>query len=335
MTILPQVRQAPWYPGQFGVSGSDVQRGLRWESAGIVLYVDENHPGATAVGDGTNPEAPLTTIATAITNLIAFATATADSLEGSVIVVAAESTIAETVIIPPTAPANCTLLGAGSSRNAPTWTAATAAGTALTMRQEGWVVEGFQFDAGAGGTAITMQWVPASGYVANRCVIRNNHFNGAWAGLYGINLSGAPYDAWILGNEFREYTRGDTTAHAIITTDSSEANAYMCVVRNNIFWDNENHVGSLNNDRGFNMSIFQGNVFNDGVLIAVTRKLDLRGGTQGENIVSGNVFKGDYSNTGGYWANAANPGLWVGNISDDLLEAEVGDNGQTIAPPAA
>jgi len=252
-----------------------------------------------------------------------------------VIVVANEATIAESVIIPPTAPANCTLLGASSSRNAPKWTAATAAGTALTMQQEGWVIEGFQFDAGAGGTAILMQWVPGSGYVANRCVIRNNHFNGAWAGLYGINLSGAPYDTWIIDNEFREYRRADTTAHAIITTDSSEANAYMCVIQGNIFWENENHIGSISNDRGFNNSIFTGNIFSPGVLIAATRMLDLRGGTRGENIVTGNVFKGDYSNTGGYWANAANPGMWNGNMAEDILEPEVADNSWTIAPPAA
>ena len=332
---LPQVRLQPWYPGQMGVPGSDVPRGLRWSPTSIVLYVDENHPGASATADGTDPENPLTSVQTAVNNLIAFATATSSSLEGSAIVVGAGATIAESVIIPPTAPANCYLLGAGASRNAPTWTAATAAGTALTMRQEGWVVEGFQFDAGAGGTAITMEWVPGSGYVANRCVIRNNHFNGAWAGLYGINLSGAPYDAWIIGNEFREYRRTDTTAFAIITTDSSHANAYMCVIRDNIFWENENHIGSLGDNRSFNCSIFQGNVFNAGVLIAATRMLDLRGGTQGENIVVGNVFGGDYSNTGGYYANAGNPGNWIGNIAHDTAEPEVGDNGFTIAIPAA
>ena len=63
--------------------------------------------------------------------------------------------------------------------------------------------------------------------------------------------------------------------------------------------------------------------------------LDLRGGSQGENIVVGNSFSGDYSNTGGYYANAANPGNWVGNVAEDVLEAEVADNGFTVAVPAA
>lgn len=331
----PLVRLQPWYSGQLGVSGSDVQRGLRWEPAGIVLYVDENHPGATAGADGTDPENPLTTITLAIARLTAFATSMAISLEGSVIVVGNEATIAETVIIPPTAPKNCVLLGSGGSRNGPTWTAATAAGTALTIRQEGWVVEGFHFVAGAAGTSIRLQWVPGSSYVGYRGVIRNNHFDGAWAGLYGIDLYGAPYDVWIVGNEFREYRRADTTAAAITVTSSNEAVPYMCVVRDNVFWENENHITNLNAVHGFNNSIFQGNVFNQGVLIAATNILDLRGGSQGENIVTGNIFPGDYSNTGGYYANAANPGNWNGNMAEDLLEGEVADNGWTIAPPAA
>lgn len=333
--MLPQIRAQPWFPGQMGVDGSDVQRGLRWAPQGIVLYVDENHPGASAAADGTDPENPLTTIQLAVNRLVSFATALGTSLEGSVIVVAGEATIAESVIVNPTAPQNCKIVGAGSGIDQPAWTAATAAGTALTLRQNGWTVEGFRFETGAAGTAIRLEWVPGSLYVANRTVIKNNFFDGLWAGLYGINLVGAPYDVRILNNEFREYRRADTTAHAIITTDSAEANPYMCVVRDNIFWENENHIGSLDDDRGFNNSIFTGNIFNVGVLIAATRKLDLRGGSRGENIVTGNVFLGDYSNTGGYYANAANPGMWVGNVAEDVAEPEVADNGFTIAVPAA
>jgi len=318
-----------------GVYGSDVQRGLRWEPAGIVLYVDENHPGASATADGTDPEHPLTTIAGAIANLTAFATATSCSLEGSVIVVAAESTPAESVIIPATAPKNCLLIGAGTGTNCPAWTAATATGVALTIRQQGWTIENFLFRGGAGGQSIKIDWVPGSGYVGYRTTIRNNHFDGLWQGLYAINLYGAPYDVVIENNWFREWRKGDTTAFAIITTDSSNANAYMCKILNNHFEENENHIGSLGNNKSFNLTTIRGNVFHDGVLISATLMLDLRGGSQGENIVTGNVFCGDYSNTGGYYANAANPGNWVGNSAEDVAEAEVADNGWTIAPPAA
>lgn len=332
--MLPQVRQQPWYPGQMGVPGSDIQRGLRWESQAIVLHVDENHPGTNATGDGTNPEEPLNSIQTAITRLTNFVTALGTSLEGSVIVVASEATIAETVIIPPAAPADCTILGAGSSAHRPTWTAATAAGTALTIRQVGWTIEGITFETGAAGTAIQLAEVPASSFSAYKTTIRNCRFDGLWGGLYGVDFAGAPHRVLIEGCEFLEYQRGDSSAFAIIVTDSTHTNPYQCHVQNNVFWENENHIGSLGGIRGFNVSTFTGNLFHIGELIAATIMLDLRGGSRGNNIVTGNVFQGDYSNTGGYYAHAGDPGLWVGNLAEDVAEAEVGDNSWTIAPPS-
>jgi hypothetical protein len=315
-----------------GVSGSDVQRGLRWEPQGIVLYVDENHPNATADADGTDPENPLTTITLAIARLTAFATAMATSLEGSVIVVATEATIAETVIIPVTAPKHCMLLGAARGADAPTWTAATATGIALTIQQRGWTIEGFRFVAGAGGQCIRLD--RTNGIAAHRTIVRNNYFDGAYDGLYGINFNGAPASVQIYNNEFHEFTRGDTTAYAIYSYESGVANPYMCVFENNRFWENENHIGNNAAIHGYNLCVFRGNVFHEGLLIAATNILDLRGGTLGKNIVTGNVFCGDYSNTGGYYANAVAPGNWVGNSAEDVAEGEVADNGWTIAPPA-
>jgi hypothetical protein len=332
---LPLVRLYPFYPGQMGVAGSDVQRGLRWAPEGIVLYVDENHPNATANNDGTDPENPINSIQTAVTRLTNFATAFSSSLEGSVIVVAAESTPQESVIIPATAPKNCKLMGAGSGINSPAWTAATPTGVALTIRQEGWTVEGFLFRAGSGGTSIKLDWVPGSGYVGYRTVIQNNHFDGLWQGLYAIDLYGAPYDVVIQNNWFREYRRGDSSAYAIICTDSSTAEPYMCKILGNWFEENENHIGSLNNVRSFNASLIQGNTFNDGMSITATIMLDLRSNHGGRNMVVGNYFSGDYSNTGGYYDSTASVSNWVGNFAEDVLEAEVGDNSITVLPPAA
>ena len=120
-----------------------------------------------------------------------------------------------------------------------------------------------------------------------------------------------------------------------MVTDSTHTNPYECHVLNCNFWENENHIGSLGAIRSFNVSRFQGNTFHEGEIIACTIKLDLRGGSRGNNIVTGNVFGGDYSETGGYFAHAGDPGNWIGNIAQDTAEAEVGDNGFTIAPPAA
>ena len=50
-----------------------------------------------------------------------------------------------------------------------------------------------------------------------------------------------------------------------------------------------------------------------------------------DNVVWGNVFPGDYSIVGGYRPGAAD--VWIGNWAEDVAEAEVGDNGITIARP--
>ena len=330
---LPLVRLYPWYPGQFGVDGSDVQRGLRWAPEGIVLYVDENHPNATANNDGTDPNNPINSLQTAINRLVAFATAFASTLEGSVIVVASEATITETVTIPATAPTHCMILGAGDSAHQPTWAAAVANGTALTVLQTGWTIEGFTFETGAEGTAIELNGTGSDG--AYKTTIRNCRFDGLYGGLYGVNFVGAPHRVRIENCEFLEYRSLAGDAFAIIVADASDSNPYECHIVGNVFWENENHIGSLASDRAWNVSRFVGNTFHEGTLVPTVLKLDLRGGTRGENIVTGNVFCGDYSNTGGYYANAGAPGMWIGNIAEDTLEPEVGDNGFTIGPPAA
>jgi len=309
---------------QRGVAGSG-----REASVGafdiVPLYVDPGHTNASDDADGTSPLQPKATLQSAINS----------SLLAQNGVIYVSGAITESVIVPPTVVPDVAIIGVGGSIDFPTWTAATAAGTALTVRQSGWLIAGFRFEPGALGTSITLQWVPGSGYVANRTVISNNYFDGLYQGQYGITLSGAPYDVQITNNEFREYTDGASGAFAIIVTDSSNANPYMCMICDNVFWENDNHIGSLGDNKSFNLSIFKGNVFHEGLGISATRILDLRGGSQGKNIVTENTFCGDYSNTGGYYAHAGAPGMWVGNIAEDVAEAEVGDNGFTVAVPAA
>jgi len=329
---LPQIRHAPTYPGQFGVAGSDVTRGLRWAPEGIVLYVDENHPNATATNDGTDPENPLTTIQLAVTALENFATANAQSLEGSVIVVADEADIGETVTVPATAPESCTIYGAGSTAHRPTWSAATAAGTALTVLQTGWTIEGFTFEAGAEGTSVLLNGTGSTG--AYKTTIRNCRFDGLWGGLYGISFVGAPHRVLIEGCEFLEWRSAGGAAFAIVVFDASDSNPYECHIKNNVFWENENHIGSLAADRAWNMSTFTDNIFHEGVLIPATLLLDLRGGTRGYNTVTDNYFGGAYTNAGGYYANAATPdSCWMGNMTE-ATPGTVGDNGMTIRVPA-
>lgn len=317
------VKLPAFFPPVMGFR-DDYYYGLRTGTRNACYWVDAD----VGVDDniGTNPDFPKLTIQDAITDLRAVD-------DGAQIFCRGDFT--ETVIVPPTAPQNCQIIGLGDGLDLPTWQATAANGVALTIRQSGWKVEGFRFTPGALGTSIRLEWIPGSSFVANRTMIANNHFDGLWQGLYGIQLWGAPFDVWIINNEFREYRNGAAGAFAIVVMDSATANPFMNVIRNNLFWENENHIGSVADDRSFNLSVFKHNTFHDGVLIAATRILDLRGGSRGENIVTENTFSGDYSNAGGYWANAANPGNWVGNFCEDVAELEVADNGVSVLPPAA
>jgi hypothetical protein len=122
----------------------------------------------------------------------------------------------------------------------------------------------------------------------------------------------------------------------MIVTDSSDSNPYQCNIVNNIFRNCENYVGSLNSDRAWNMSLFQSNIFVSGLagLIPPQLYLDLRGGSRGYNIVTGNFMGGVYTNAGGYYANVATPDqCWVGNIAE-ATPGTVADNGLTVRVPA-
>ena len=322
------------YPHIWGIAGTN-----REESVGgrdqQVFYVNSAHPAANDNNYGLDPDAPLATIQELIDRSTGASFITHPHLN-SYDVIYVGANVTESVIVPGTGvPTYVSIVGAGNSSHAPTWTAATAAGTALTLRREGWRISGFTFEVGAAGTAIRLDEVPASSYSAYKTTIDNCRFDGLWGGLYGVNFSGAPHRVTIDNCEFLEFRRGNSTAFAIIVSDSAHTNPYECHINGCTFWENENHVGSLGGIRSFNMSTITNNIFHEGVLIAATIKLDLRGGSQGHNIVTGNVFGGDYSNPGGYYGHAAAPDFWVGNFAEDVAEAEVGDNGLTIAPPAA
>ena len=336
---LPLVRLQTLYPGQMGVAGSDVARGIRWSPSAIVLYVDENHPAANAVNDGTDPENPLNSVQVAVDRLIAFQTASAASLAGSYIVIGAGATLVESVIVPANAPVGCTILGDTSGGFMPSWQPATATGIALTLRAHSWRVTGIKFTWSGNGTGVRLDRNDTIGYEACACQIDNCRFFGHYNGLYAIEFYGSPSNCRILNNEFAEIRSVGTagTAYAILCTESSDSNPYLETVAGNTFWECENYIGSLNNDKSFNLSLFQNNVFHKGALIPAAIKLDLRGGSRGLNIVTGNVFFGDYSQPGGYWAHATAPDLWVGNWTDDIAEVGQVDvtTGITYAPPAA
>jgi len=332
---LPLIRLNPFYPGQPGVHGSDVPRGIRSDSAGLVLFVNPDAGDNADAHDGTDPEKPLTTIQGAIDKLVAHQTALAWDMRGSVIVCSGLA-YDEAVTIPVTL-SDCTLVGSGASYNVPTWASTAVATTpCLQVNGEGWVIEGFHFNPPPESAGIRLDWVPST-QMANETVIRGNYFNGAWTGRYGIEHNGSPFNVHVLDNWFAELNNaGANDAWAIYCSGSSEADPYMWEIARNRFSDSDNYIGSLNNNYGFNASLIKDNTFAEGILgqIVVTTYLDLRGGSIGYNTVTGNYFGGVYSQAGGYYANAATANsFWTGNRAEPT-PATVADNGITVQVPA-
>jgi len=320
MTTLPQIRQAPWYPGQMGVSGSDVARGLRWNSAGIVLYVNNIHPDCSDAHDGTNPEAPLLTIQQAVDNLAAWeALYTADgslSTINSVIVVAPGTYEEDVAIVAGTAPDFCTIVGGGNGKYPVVWTP--ASDDCLTVSAYGWRFEGLHFQPGnqAAGIKLTRAAGTAG---AEGAVIENCFFNGGWSGTgFGVELNGAPANVTIQGCRFAEIA---ATGAAITVTDTSEADPYQTHIFGNTFQECDEYI-TRDCAGGWNQTLVWHNIFMDGTHSAAfpagaggtAMFIDVRGGSDGYNKVCDNCLGGAYSHVGGYYEGTGDE--WWGNMAN-------------------
>lgn len=178
---IPLVRFPTLFPGQFGVPGTDNERGLRSDAHGTVFYVDPNATGVSDARDGTDPEAPLATVAQALTLCQAY--------RGDVIAVMANGAwtyaagvnrtlpVAEEVEI--TVP-GVRLVGVfPSSSVGVVWTPASDGGTCITVSAIDVTIEGFIFSEGAtytGCTAIYCEWDGATLYGEN-LTVRNCYFD--------------------------------------------------------------------------------------------------------------------------------------------------------------
>lgn len=177
---IPLTRLKPWFPGQFGVPGTDNDRGLRSDTLGTVFYVDPNAVGVTDERDGTDPEAPLQTVARALTlcqdyrnDVIAVmangAWPTAE-LTGDRITVIQESV---TVTV-----AGVRIVGVfPSSAVGVPWQPAAAAGTCITVSAMDVTIEGFAFIGnGAAADGIYAEWDGATLW-ADSLTVRNCYFD--------------------------------------------------------------------------------------------------------------------------------------------------------------
>jgi len=109
--VPPVIQQAAGF-GQFGVPGANVESGLRTAGSGVSMYVDSAHSGAIAVGDGTDPKAPLSTLAAALTNLRNWK-ALGLNVEYSTIRISGPITESISILDYTLYPEHCSIIGAG------------------------------------------------------------------------------------------------------------------------------------------------------------------------------------------------------------------------------
>lgn len=206
---VPLTRAPPIYPGQYGVPGTDSERGLRVNPTGCIFYVDPNSVDPNDQRDGTDPEAPLATIEAALTHC--------EDYRGDTIAVMANgywhyqdptssniTPITETITVEV---AGVRIVGISKSSSlGVAWLAPSAGATLITVNAMDVLIEGFAFlgyQAGAGGTAIYGEWYIAATprLYGENMVVRNCFFD--WNLHTGIGL-GFNYFSQIHDNWFSE-----------------------------------------------------------------------------------------------------------------------------------
>jgi hypothetical protein len=328
---VPLTRLYPFYPGQFGVPGTDSDRGLRLDSNGKVLYVDPNHVDANDQRDGTNPESPLATVAEALTQCRAYM--------NDVIVVMPNSDwtygnlsagrplpVRESVIV--TVP-GVRIVGVSSSGLGVNWYPAADNATCITVRAMDVTIEGFCFWNAtlAGTTGVLAQWSGPT-YYGETMTVRHCSFYGL---AYGIQLDYAWYcnvidclfDSMTTAAIHNPSVLGDpeylTIRDCLFLDNASAINlpdSDYCDIQHNKFQDNNLAITMLAGAK----NIIHENVINEDPTGA-NNYINLTGG--GNNIVSGNwlgctIAQYDVA------CSDATSGQWVNNHCT---------NGDTTAPP--
>jgi hypothetical protein len=330
---VPLQRLPPWYPGQFGVPGTDSDRGLRQDSNGKIIWVDPNHPDAHDGKDGTDPDSPMATVTGALTKCRAYS--------GDVIVVAFNglwtyanplsarvTPIIESAIV--TVPGVRIVGLAPSSSLGVPWLPNADNAVCLTIDAMDVLVEGFCFwNAGAyaGTTAILTRW-DAPTYYGENFTARNNYFYGlaygvqadySWnnhiegnkfqgittAAIHNPSVYGEPDYLTILGNVF------DGNAADINLPDTDN-----CLIEANRFLDVTAAIVMLAGDQNtIHANTIQGDP------AGANNMIDLTGGASNlvsQNVLSCTIAQYDVCNSD------ATSGSWVGNLCT---------NGTATAPP--
>jgi len=302
------------YPraGIWGIAGTARELAIK-SGAGRVFFVDPSHANANDNNDGLDPDYPKATLTSAVTS----------SLISSYDTVFVVSDLTESVVTPDyeTGPNYINIVGVGPEA---------ADEPCLDLRAVGWRIEGLRFYGPQEAAAVELRHTDSGeNDIAIRTIIKDCLFDGLSEGLYGIGTHGC-YDVWIVGCSFCYFHQDDSSGCAIQGLTTPLAIPYRNRIIGCQFYENDNHVYC-----GMNASIVQGNTFQAaGKEYSPTIILSTEDavGDGNNNMVWGNFFPGDYSVAGGYVGGATDE--WQGNFASDTDEAEVGDNGLTIAIPS-
>jgi hypothetical protein len=308
---VPLVRFPTLWPGQFGVPGTDHNRGERVHCTGEVFYVDPNFPGVSDQRDGTSPTDPLATVTAALAKCQPYRGDTVAVMASNYWPLGADATqgytahITEDVIV---SVPGVRLVGVfPSSPVGVPWVPGTTGGTCITINAVDVLIEGFSFlDTGFNNaTGIHAVWNGAPDYGDN-LTVRHCHFNSTLD--YGIRLTFSYY-AHIYDNRFQG---------VVVTAinDETASDSDYILIHDNLFSDCANAIKLPGVSYG---DIHANRIFGDGT--GTNNFVDLTGGNA--NIVADNWLGctiGEYDTT----CSDATSGSWVNNHCE---------NGDTTLPP--
>jgi len=307
---IPLTRLNPWYPGQFGVPGTDNETGLRLHSTGAIFYVSPNAIGVSDRRDGTDPNEPLATITAALTKCQAY--------RGDTIAVMANNAwqygnaadgyalpISEEVTI--TVP-GVKLVGVHPSGSlGVVWTPASNGGTCITVHAIDVLIEGFVFTEGVytGLDAIYCEWDGATLFGEN-LTVRHCYFDDTVDTAIQLEFS---WYCHIHNNVFQE-----CDAYGIYVDPAGSSITYAMIVDN---WF-QNCAAALSLRGVDRCKIARNQIYNSnaqGGAAATDEGIDTAGG--GQNLVYHNVLScllpvpanGDYDD----FCTAAATDAWMQN----------------------
>lgn len=322
MLPIPITKHLPFYPGQWGIPESDSPLGIRTHPDANVLYVDSGHPAADDANDGTDPQHPKETVQAAVNSTLL--------VDYSWIVIS--GSVTESVITGDydDFASYVTLIGNGNGRYSPFWQSDAVDEPCLDLGVVGWKLKNLRFGGPTQAACVELHHTDVTGNdIAIRTIIEDCYFDGLTVGRYGIWSHGC-YDVWVVNCTFSLFHNAvGGGAIPLWANTTPLAIPYRNHIVNCKFYDCDN--GAVFPCNG---SFFYGNMFQPvGYAYSMTQVLNTSvGGNPGDdNVVFGNTFPGDYSIAGGYNPGAADE--WLGNWASDTAEAEVGDNGITIARP--